>query len=379
MDGKTKRRVWLEINLDTMRENFDTIKEVVSPSEVIAVLKADAYGLGVENIAPELARDGAAGFGAAELNEALELVKYGKPVQILGSVLPEEIPDAVNAGIILPVSDIRIAELISRESEKQGKTSECHFLIDTGMGRLGILADNAVETITEAVKLPNIDFKGIYSHFPVAYLSGSEYTNMQVEKFYNILEVLKSKNITFSKVHIANSDAVNNFSFTYHYPFNYVRSGINIYGSFDSEGQRVLKLKSILTLKTRLMAVRKLPAGMSLGYGCTCTLVKDTLVGTIGAGYADGLPLALSNRGHVLIRDRFCPVLGRVSMDYVTVSLDNVPDAEAGDEVTCLGGGGPTGISVENWAQMKGTHPYEIICSFGSRVERVPVSSQNGL
>ena len=144
----------------------------------------------------------------------------------------------------------------------------------------------------------------------------------------------------------------------------------NLYGSFDTAGQRAVALKSVLTLKTRLVAVRKLPAGTHIGYGCSYRLPRDMLVGTISAGYADGLPLALSNRGHVQMKGVACQVLGRVSMDYTTVSLDQVPSACCGDEVVCLGGNGPGAVSIEDWAQLKGTHSYDIICSFGSRVER---------
>lgn len=376
MTEKPRSRVWLEIDLDKLTENYKRIEAVVSPLKVIGVLKANAYGLGVKRIAETLAQAGVAGFGVAELKEALQLVHIGKPVQILGGVLDYEIPDSVANGIILGITDLPTAERISAEAVRQGRTAECHFKIDTGMGRLGILARDAVDVILKAVKLPNLDCCGIYSHFPVAYLASSECTDRQGETFYKILDSLWEKGVRFSKIHIANSDAINNHPFSYHYPFNYVRTGINIHGSFDNEGQRNLKVEPILSLKTRLVAVRKLPAGHSIGYGCTCRLVKDTLVGTISAGYADGLPLALSNRGYVIIKDRLCPVLGRLSMDYTTVSLDQFAEGEVnpGDEAVCLGGEGLNAISVENWAQIKGTHAYDIICSFGSRVERVYVS-----
>jgi alanine racemase len=340
---------------------------------VIAVLKANAYGLGVGEIARTLADSGVAGFGVAELNEALMLKDIGIPVQILGGVLPEEIPDAVRAGIILAVTDYEIAKRISDEAVKQKKTAECQFLVDTGMGRLGILAAEAYDVIKNSAALPNLNFSGIYSHFPMAYMTGSEYTLSQVSQFLKLLDQLKASGIVFKKIHMANSDAINNFPVTYKPRFNFVRTGINLHGSFDSQGQHVLKLKSILTLKTRLVSVRNLPAGMSLGYGGTYKLPVDMKVGIISAGYADGLPLALSNRGYVIIRGKPCHVLGRISMDYTTVSLEQVQNAERGDEVTCLGGEGPLAISVENWAQLKGTHPYEIICSFGSRVNRICV------
>lgn len=368
---KKHGRVWLEINLQTLRDNYKKIRTAVSPCSVMAVLKANAYGLGVHEIARCLADAGVNAFGVAELNEALTLHDIGRPVHILGSILPGEIREAVRAGIVLPITDIETARLISREAKKQKKKIECHFLVDTGMGRLGILAHEAEQVIEETVKLPNLNCAGIYSHFPVAYKAGSEYTLNQVKIFLQLLKKLKTKGISFTKIHIANSDAINNFPITYAPPFNYVRTGINLHGSFDIEGKRSLQLKSILTLKTRLAAVRTLPDGMSIGYGCTYTLPTEMKVGTISAGYADGLPLALSNRGYVLIHGYPCRILGRVSMDYTTVSLDQVPDAKCGDEVICLGGNGLHAIAVEDWALLKGTHPYDIICSLSSnRVKR---------
>ncbi|OGV33247.1 MAG: alanine racemase [Lentisphaerae bacterium GWF2_45_14] len=365
-----KSRVRLDIDLKVLRENFSKIADTVSPCSVIAVLKANAYGLGVLKIAETLVKAGAAGLAVAELNEALEISSLGKPVQILGGVLEEEIPEAVRAGIILPITSYETAQMISREALRQNKIAECEFLIDTGMGRLGFLEKDAEGEIEKCVKLPGLDCGGIYSHFPIAYRTASEITESQICRFLDLVAGLGKKGITFRKIHMANSDALNNFPITYCGIFNRVRTGINLYGAFDNEGRRVLKLESVLTLKTKVVAVRKLPAGMSLGYGCTYKLLKDTLVGTIAAGYADGLPLALSNRGYVLINNMLCPVLGRVSMDYTVVSLENVPGVKAGDEVICLGGEGINAITVENWAQIKGTHAYDVICSFGSRVKR---------
>jgi alanine racemase len=333
-------------------------------------MKADADGLGAVPLAKALRDAGADRFGAAELNEALDLLPIGRPIQILGGILPDEISPAIEHGIVLPITDEPTARRISDAAVQQHKTAVCHLLVDTGMGRLGILADEA-ETLAELCRtLPGIRLEGIYSHFPVAYRSGEAYTTAQIQTFIRLLNRLKEKGLSFDWRHIANSDAVNNFPETFRAPFNAVRTGINLHGSFDTEGRRTLDLQPVLTLKTVLTSVRKLPAGMSIGYGRTYTLPRETRVGTVSAGYADGLPLALSNRGFVLIRNRPCPILGRVSMDYTTVSLEQVPEAECGDDVICLGGTGPSAISVEDWAQLKGTHPYDIICSFGRRVER---------
>lgn len=369
--GRTRGRVRLEIDLDVLKENYAKIRQAVDPCGVVCVLKANAYGLGVEPMAAALTEAGAEGFAAAELNEALKLVQFGRPTQILGGLLKEEIPEAVAAGIILPIGDLETAREIAEEAGRQNKTAECHCLVDTGMGRLGILQDTAVEVISKVMALPNLKCAGIYSHFPVAYRAGGEITERQVADFLKIVASCGERGITFEKIHIANSDAVNNFPFTYEPPFNVVRTGINLHGSFDAEGHRALKLKSVLSLKARLVAARTLPKGMTIGYGCSYKLIRDTRVGTVAAGYADGLPMALSNRGYLLVNGHQCPVLGRVSMDYTTVDLSNVPDAQRGDEVICLGGEGVDAISVDDWARIKGTHPYDIICSFGSRVERV--------
>ncbi len=376
MNAKVQSRVWLEIDLRKLRGNLERVRAAVAPCGVIAVLKANAYGLGVLPIAEALAGMGVAGFAVAEPNEALQLRHLGLPVQILGGILPEELPCTVAAGIIHPIARIEDARSLSAEALRQNRVVECQFLIDTGMGRLGIIASEAVDTVLAAVRYPGLVCNGIYTHFPVAYRAGEEYTMQQIATFRKILDTLAGHGVTFTVIHTANSDAINNFPIACQAPFNYVRTGINLHGSFDSEGRRALNLESILTLKSRLVAVRRLPAGTSIGYGLTHRLVRDTLVGTVAAGYADGLPLALSNRGYLTIRDQLCPILGRVSMDYTTVSLESAPAARCGDEVVCLGGSGPQAVTVDMWAQMKGTHAYDIICSFGSRVERRYVGAE---
>lgn len=370
MNTALPRRVWLEIDLAVLRENFRKIREAVSPCRVLPVLKANAYGLGGLPIARALAAAGAECFGVAEPYEALELLPLGKPVQILSSVLPEEIPEMVKAGVVLPVTDLETARLIDAAADRPVRV---HLKMDTGMGRLGIFADHLAVVERIRRECPKLVFEGIFTHFPMAYRRDDGFTLDQIVRFRNLIADLAGKGITFERMHCANSDAVNNFPEACTAPFNQVRAGINLHGSFDSEGNRRLHLKSVLTLKTRLTAVRTLPAGTTVGYGRSYRIDRPTRMGTISAGYADGLPLALSNRGHVLIRGRKCPVAGRVSMDYTTVVLDDVPEASVGDEVICLGGS----ISPEDWAAAKQTHPYEIICSFGNRVERRYLNEDN--
>lgn len=371
MARKPQRRVWLEVDLEALRGNYGRIAAAVKPAAVLCVLKANAYGLGVEPYASALSKTDCVGFGVAEPHEALQLLPFGKPVQVLSSILPDEIAPMVEAGVTLPVTDIATARLIDKAAKRFGRKARIHFKIDTGMGRLGILASEAAETIRTVVTLPNLDCEGIFSHCPTAYDPADEFANDQIAIFRTILKDVARDGIVFSKVHIAASDAINNFKAAKRPPFNIVRTGINLHGSFDPNGRRALKLESVLALKTRVAQVRTLPAGTTLGYGRTWCLSRPTRVATVSAGYADGLPLALTNRGHVLINGAPCPVIGRISMDYTTVDVSKAGDVKAGDEVTALGGSGKYAVTPDDWAAMKGTHAYDIICSFGNRVERV--------
>ena len=367
-----QRRVWVEIDLDGLRANYRRIAAAVKPAKVLCVLKANAYGLGVEPYAAALAKTDCVGFGVAEPHEALQLLPFGKPVQILSSVLPDEVAPMVEAGVTLPVIDVPTAKRIDAAAKRAGRKAKVHFKLDTGMGRLGILAADAPRVIREVVaSCPNLDCEGIFSHCPTAFDPSDEFANDQIALFKAILKDVAKDGITFRKIHIAASDAINNFPAAKRAPFNIVRTGINLHGSFDPNGRRVLKVESVLTLKTRVAQVRLLPAGTTLGYGRTWCLAKPTRVATISAGYADGLPLALTNRGHVLINGAPCPVIGRISMDYTTVDVSKAGDVKPGDEVIALGGKGKYAITPDDWASLKGTHAYDIICSFGNRVERV--------
>ena len=375
-DCDVRARVWLEIDLDTAEDNFRKITAAATPAKPLAVLKANAYGLGVGPLSRRLDRAGAVGFCTADLKEALELKPLGKPVQILGGALDFERAEAVANGIILGITDLESAKKISRESVRQKKVTECHFKIDVGMGRLGILADKALEAIPEILGLPNLDCCGIYAHFPSSERGENEENTQQIQRFLRVLRELEGKGITFRKIHMANSDAINHCPSVLKPPFTHVRAGIDLHGSFTGKAN-TLELRPVLSLKTRLLTHRIMPAGHGIGYNSTCRLEKATRVGTVTAGYADGLPLALSNRGHVLIQGKTCPILGRISMDYTTVSLeafgDNPPPS--GEIVTLIGGAGESAVTVETWASLKETHPYDVLCSFGPRVERIHIGN----
>ena len=370
-----KRRVEVEIDLKALVRNYRRIAAHVRPMEVLCVLKANAYGLGVAAYAEALFGAGCRAFGVAEPFEALELLKVlkGRPVevQMLSSVLPDEIPARVKAGVILPITDLGEARLVSAAAVKAKKVAKVHFKIDSGMGRLGILAADALGVMRAVRRLPGLDCEGIFSHCPMAYEPKDPFTKGQIRRFVDLVRAAAREGFAFKKVHMAASDAINNFPRTAKPPFTMVRTGINLHGSFDPNGRRALKVEPVLTLKTRVAQVRELPAGTTLGYGRTWCLSAPTKVATISAGYADGLPLALTNRGFVFVGGKRCKIIGRISMDYTTVDVSDVPNVKAGDEVVCFGRCGRDSITPDDWAVLKGTHAYDIICSLGSRVRRV--------
>ena len=384
-----KHRVWVEINLKALVANYRKIAAHVKPAKVLCVLKANAYGLGVADYAKALAAAGCRHFGVAEPYEAMELLDVlpkgrGVAVQILSSVLPDEIPAMVEAGVVLPVTDLATARLISKAAVKANIVAKVHFKLDTGMGRLGVLAtgeggvESAVATMREVEALPGLSCEGVFSHFPVAFDPKDPFTKRQIALFKKILAAAAKEGMTFREVHLAASDGINNFPECARPPFTMVRTGINLHGSFDPNGRKALKVEPVLTLKTRVAQVRELPAGTTLGYGRTWCLNAPAKVATISAGYADGLPLALANRGSVFVGGRRCKIVGRISMDYTTVDVSDVPDVKAGDEVVCFGRCGRDAITPDDWAALKGTHAYDIICSLGNRVRRVATGGTKG-
>jgi alanine racemase len=302
-------------------------------------------------------------FGVAELSEAVAIKKYGVLTYILGAILPEEISAAIENDIVIPVSDLFTAQLVSDAATELGKVAQISILLDTGMGRLGMVGE-CVQEIRQIKGLPSLELDSIFSHFPVAY-EDSVFSNRQVSDFLEFVSEFESESVG---LHMANSDGINNVPLANKSPFTMVRCGINLYGVHDLIGKNSYHLQESIVLKSRLVAVRLLKKGSCVGYGQTYILKESMVIGTVAAGYADGVPLGASNRGVVKIHGKECPIVGRVSMDYITVDLSAVVgEAKVGDQVVLLG----EGISVKDWALLSGSIPYQIICSFGNRVERV--------
>lgn len=369
------RRVSLEVNCSKLRRNFQLIKEITAPCCVLSVLKANAYGTGA-NVMGRLAVEcGAGRIGVADLSEALSMLQaidHAVPVQILGVVTPGELPEAVKNDIVLPVNGWEMAKAVSAEAVKQQKTVRVHLILDTGMGRFGWISGFCQDEIKKVSVLPNLRLEGLYSHFPCAGTPGETGTLAQIAEFTRQYNALKDAGIDFAYRHIAASDGILCQVPSWQEPFNLVRLGLAWYGVCRNQAEKAARLEPALKLTTCVGAVRKLPAGFTVGYNRTVKLLKDTQVATICAGYADGLPLALSNNGRVLINGASCPIIGRVSMDYTMVDVSNAPgNITWGTPVTLFGTDGNETVGIAEVARGKNTHIHDILCALGSRVRRV--------
>jgi alanine racemase len=329
------------------------------------VLKYDAYGMGALEIGTALKNAGASRFAAATLKEAVELKKLGGDVQILGVLPPWEIPGAVAEDIICPVDNMDTAAGISAEAVKQKKSVRVAVKLDSGMGRLGFRPDNAVENICNVFKLPNLVPDSLFSHFCTAAQPDIFFASLQLDRFLQVKNALDARGLKFPFYHHAAGDAIVKIPQATDAPFNMARPGGMMYGN-DFDGG----CKQIVELATTVGEVRQLNAGDSIGYYRTFIAASPIKAAVLTAGYADGIPLALSNRGRVIIRGKYCPIVGRVSMDYTIVDVSALDDVCAGDEVILLGKRGEARITVGEWGCLKGTHGHDIWCSIGHRVKR---------
>lgn len=364
-------RIRLEIDTAALRSNFSEIRRLSGSCRVTAVIKANAYGTGDLQTGSILRSAGADRFAVADVIEALRVAELGLPVQILGTLVSlEECDEVVRNGFIAPVTDLGSARMLSRTAVKLQKKVCCQLKVDSGMGRFGMDDRCALSEIEEITRLPGLDVKGIYSHLSSAGTPANDYTLMQQKRFKELLLQLKRAGISFEDIHLSASNGICFYPELCEEPFTMTRCGIIMYGCEEDHLKADSSLKSVLSLKSRLASVKKIRKGGGISYGHTFTLPEDSLVGAIPAGYADGIPLALSNAGYVLIKGVRCPVIGRVCMDCTLVSLKNVPDAVPGDEVVFWGKSGNGEITPGDWAKLKSTHAHDILCAIGSRVER---------
>ena len=367
-------RSCVEIDLDALKHNFEEIKKAVTPgTDILAVVKADAYGHGALETAKTLIDGGAAGLCLATIDEAVELRKHGitVPMMTLGFTDSSRFEDAVRYDVEQSVYSLEIAKALSDEAVKQGKTCKIHIKLDTGMGRIGFKTDGT-ETgdIVSACTLPGIEPYGVFSHFAAADTDDDEYTNRQFGLFMKQIEELEQKGIHFSKRHICNSAGILRFPEMH---LDMVRAGIILYGLMPPGCPAPvvdIDLKPVMNWYAKVIHVKTVPVGATISYGRHFTAERPTEVTTVGIGYADGLSRKLSNGFELVIGGRKCPIIGNICMDMCmvdTTDLETRP--KVGDKVTVFG----SERTADELAEALGTINYEITCDVGKRVRRLYV------
>lgn len=361
------KRCWAEIDLEALRHNVAAVgARLGSKAGIMAIVKANAYGHGVLPVVRELAPLVAA-FGVANLAEAVQIARIAEPgrIYILGTALPDERKEIARRGFVPVISSFGEAEAFEWLAGRNPLAVTA--AIDTGMGRIGIAETDALAAIKKIASLPHIKIKTIATHLPVAD-ENVEYTKEQLARFAAIVRQLRGAGIRVPVIHALNSAGAICFR---RHAYNMARVGLALYGS-SPFGPFQKHLRPVMTLKTRITLVRKIPAGHGISYGRTFITPRPMRVATLAAGYADGYPRRLSGQGaEVLIGGIRCAVLGRITMDQIMVDVSALPGVEVGDEAVLIGRQGTEEIFAADLARKGGTIAWEIFTGVSSRVERI--------
>ncbi len=364
------RPSWVEIDLGALAHNVAAVKAMVGPKVTLfAVVKADAYGHGAVAVARTALQNGASCLAVANMAEALILRDAGiaAPILMLGALSPGAVREAIRQDLTITLHDFDQADVYDRAARELGARLRVHVKLDTGMGRMGVLVNEAVSFFRQLVRLSNLDVEGLYTHFSSAD-EDAEYTAAQVRAFKEVLAPLRAGGFNFKYIHAANS-AGTLASVENH--FNAVRVGIALYGLSPSDQVRVPdSFRPVMRWKTQIAQVKTLPPGHAVGYGNRYVTSGSERIAVLPVGYADGLRRGPQNQGEVLVHGMYAPIIGRVSMEKTIISVDHLPDVRAGDEVVMLGSQGSETITAEDIAARWGTISYEVVCSILARVPR---------
>ena len=367
---KIYRPTWAEIDLSAVKHNVKTVQGLLAKNTgIMAVVKANAYGHGMLEISRVLEKLKIKYLGVATLDEALTLraAKIKLPILVLGSVLPEEAESAVRNKITLTLCNQELLKKLKSLTNKKFRP-RVHIKIDTGMGRIGVWHENAVEFVLEVKKDRKIEIEGIYTHFSIA---GRDkfFTQYQIDAFEGIISKLNKLGVIISLKHAANSIACVDWKKSH---LNMVRPGIIIYGVYPKRSfPRVIKLRPAFSLKTKIVFIKNTPPGRSISYGRTFITQSHTKIATLPIGYADGYGRILSNKAEVLVKGHRAPVVGKVTMDQTMIDVGHIKNVKVGDEVVLLGKQKKEEIRIEKLARLSGTIPYEIVTGITGRVPRL--------
>ena len=364
-----------EINLEAIRHNVRQIRKAVSPSTFItAVVKANAYGHGAIKVSSTVLAAGANGLGVAIPEEGAELRENGftVPIFVIGLTLPEQAQTLVDYNLVATVSTPDAVQALAEAARKKGRPAEVMLKIDTGMGRVGVQPDQALEFLKRFLAVPGLRVRGVFTHLATADAGDKTYANQQLSSFTAALTQISDAGLSLNWISAANSATIIDLA---HGHFNMIRPGIILYGLPPSkEMHGDLNLMPAMQFKTRVVYIKEVPPGTKVGYGSTHTTSRATLLATLPVGYADGYNRQLSNKAPVLIGGRRCPVVGRVCMDQIMADLGPGADTKIGDEAVLFGRQGDAEISVTELADLAGTINYELVCAISSRVPRVYIN-----
>ncbi|MDR3305885.1 MAG: alanine racemase [Clostridiales Family XIII bacterium] len=376
MYNEGRRAAWVEIDLDSIVGNYLQIRKITPGCATIACVKADAYGHGLVKVAWELVKSGTEYLGVATLAEAVALRTAGirTPIVLLSAVPRGNIKDVLDIGVIPVVTTFDDAQLLSEMVGRAGrkKPAEVFIAIETGMGRLGFLY--TVKGIAQILQiqsdLPGVHIKGLFSHFATAEDENPSFALSQIDAFSAFENQLALSGLDPGARTMANSAAIMGFPEAH---FEIVRPGLALYGMYPSEemDKDVLPLKPAMSVKANIVYLRKVPPGFTVSYGRTFVTERDSLIGTLPIGYADGLPRNISGRGRVLIRGESAPIVGNICMDQCMIDVTDIPGITEYDEVVLLGKQGEREIPAEEIAELSGTINYEVTCRFGQRLPKI--------
>ena len=368
--------VWVEVDLKAIAHNIRELRRITNPkARIMAVVKANAYGHGMIEVARQSLENGAEALGIANIEEGIQLRKAGidAPVLIFGYTSPVHAKKLIEFDITQTVYSYETSRALSEALAAYGKKIKVHIKVDTGMGRLGLLRGIKNNSLSEAEsisRLPMLELEGIYTHFATADKSDRSYAGKQFEIFMDFLNQLRIAGLEIPVTHAANSAAIINMPETH---LDMVRAGISIYGLYTSEevDRSIIKLKPAMELKTKIIHLKKVPAGFKVSYGTTYETEKPTTIATVSIGYADGLNRLLSSKGRMLVCGHSAPIVGRVCMDMTMLDVGEIPEIVMEEEAVVFGKQGNASISVDEIASTINTINYEVVSTIMERVPRI--------
>jgi alanine racemase len=382
--------IWAEIDLDAVAANVRELRRITRPeARLLVAVKANAYGHGLVEVARQALVHGADTLGVARLPEALSLRSAGidAPVLIFGYTPPSDVEALARHDLIQTVYALETARAYAERIGKSGGRLKVHLKVDTGMGRLGILpdsrryvepgmdiSDHAVREVLDIAGLHELMLEGIFTHFASADSADKRFAEKQFGTFMAFLDQLKRSGLEFEVRHAANSGAIIDMPHTH---LDMVRAGVSLYGLYPSDevDKSRIDLTPVMTLKARIVHLKKVPAGFPVSYGMTHTTLAPTTIATVPVGYADGFNRRLSNRGQMLVHGQRAPIVGRVCMDLTMLDVGHIPGVAIEDEVVILGRQVNEEITVEDIAGLLNTINYEITSAITARVPRVYLKS----